>query len=349
MKYSEIISQIKPISNPDLQEKIKNHLDDLTKPPGSLGLLEEIVVRYCLCRNNKGAEINDKQVYTFAGDHGITEEKITPFPQEVTTQMVLNMANGGAAVSVMCKKAGIEYSVVDIGVKSDFNFMDKLIKVKIGKGTKNFANEPAMSVTKCENAFIAGYNIGNECEADLVGAGEMGIGNTSSASALYSLILDKTPSETTGAGTGSIGDLYEKKRECIEKAVILHKKEWDGSAFDALRRVGGFEIAGITGLLFGCAIKRIPVVIDGFIASAAALIAIRMNPEIKDYLFFAHESNERFHKAFLENEGIRPILALDMRLGEGTGSVLAIQIIEQAMECYNTMATFSSAKVSNSI
>ena len=344
-----MVSHIKPTANPALQKLVQDHLDDLTKPPGSLGLLEEIAVKYCLCRIKSSAKIKKMHVYTFAGDHGITEEKITPFPPEVTTQMVLNMASEGAAVSVMCKKAGIEYFVVDIGVNADFPEMDNLLNKKVGKGTKNFVNEPAMSHDECKKALFRGYEVGMECHADLVGAGEMGIGNTSSASAIYSLLLDKTPSETTGAGTGSIGALLDKKVHCIEKAVNLHKKEWDGSPFDILRRVGGFEIAGITGLIFGCAAQNIPVVIDGFIASAAALIALRMNPDVGDYLFFAHESNEKFHRDFLKNEEIRPILSLDMRLGEGTGSVLAMQVIQQALECYNTMATFSSAGVANKV
>ncbi len=312
-------------------------------------MLEEFIVKYCLCRNNKDAVIEKPQVYTFAGDHGITEEKITPFPSEVTKQMVLNMSNGGAAVSVMCKKANIEYFVVDIGVNADFNFMDNLIKIKMAKGTKNFIKEPAMETQICKQAFSAGYSIGKNCEADIVGAGEMGIGNTSSASALYSLLLNVEPSETTGIGTGSIGILYEKKRYCIEKAVNFHKKDWDGSPFDALRRVGGLEIAGIVGLIFGCAANRIPVVIDGFISSSAALVAMKMKPTIKEYLFFAHESSERYHKTFLEKENIKPILFLNMRLGEGTGAVLGIQMIQQAMECYNSMATFSSANVSTGL
>ena len=345
----DFIPDIKSTANDDLQNEVVVHLNDLTKPRGSLGRLEEFALQYCLCRGRADAAIRNMQLYTFAGDHGITEEKITPYPSEVTPQMVLNMAHGGAAVSVMCARAGIEYAVVDIGVNADFEKIPGLIIKKVGRGTRNFKIEPAMTSDECEKAIKAGFDLGAGSEADLIGTGDMGIGNTSSASALYSILLDADAAETVGPGTGSTGDLLEKKKAVIAEGVARHKKEWDGSPFDALRRLGGFEIAGMTGLVFGCASKRIPVVIDGFIASAAALVALRMNPAVKDYLFFSHVSAETFHKSFVENEGIKPILSLGMRLGEGTGAVLAMQIIAQAMECYNKMATFSSANVSGKI
>ena len=345
----DFISKIQAVSNAELEKKVIEHLNDLTKPQGSLGRLEEFALQYCLCRGTAGASIKQMRLYTFAGDHGITEEKITPYPSEVTPQMVLNMAHGGAAVSVMCANAGIEYAVVDIGVKSDFSDMPGLILKKVGRGTKNFKIEPAMTIEECEQAMKVGFELGADTRADITGTGDMGIGNTSSASALYSLLLDVDAAETVGPGTGSKGELLEKKKAVISEGVTKHKKEWDGSPFDALRRVGGFEIAGMVGLVFGCASKRIPVVIDGFISSAAALVAMRMNPAVKDYLFFSHVSAETFHKSYIEQEGIKPILSLGMRLGEGTGAVLAMQIIVQAMECYNKMATFSSAKVSERI
>lgn len=345
----DFISKIQAVSNAELEKKAIEHLNDLTKPQGSLGRLEEFALQYCLGRGTADASIKQMRLYTFAGDHGITEEKITPYPSEVTSQMVLNMAHGGAAVSVMCAKAGIEYAVVDIGVKGDFSDMPGLILKKVGRGTKNFKVEPAMTIEECEQAMKVGFELGADVQADIMGTGDMGIGNTSSASALYSLLLDVDATETVGPGTGSTGGLLEKKKAVISEGVSKHKKEWDGSPFDALRRVGGFEIAGMIGLIFGCASKRIPVVIDGFIASAAALVAMRMSPAVKDYLFFSHVSAETFHKSYVEKEGIKPILSLGMRLGEGTGAVLAMQIIIQAMECYNKMATFSSAKVSKKI
>lgn len=345
----DFVAEIKSIADDDLKNKVIAHIDDLTKPFGSLGRLEEFALQYCLCRGNADVSINRMRLYTFAGDHGVAEEKITPYPSEVTPQMVLNMAHGGAAVSVMCAKAGIEYAVVDIGVNADFEGMPGLISRKAGRGTKNFKNEPAMTSDECEQAIKVGYELCAGTEADIMGTGDMGIGNTSSASALYSMLLDIDAPETVGPGTGSTGDLLEKKKAVIAEGVARHKNEWDSSPFDALRRVGGFEIAGMAGLIFGCASKRIPVVIDGFIASAAALVAMRMNPALKDYLFFSHVSAEKFHRSYVEKEGITPILSLGMRLGEGTGAVLAMQIIAQAMECYNKMATFSSANVSGKI
>lgn len=203
-----------------------------------------------------------------------------------------------------------------------------------------------MSHEECLKALDAGQDLVKGSGSDLLGVGEMGIGNTSSASALYSLLLDLNPEDTIGAGTGSVGALLEKKKQAVRDAVLFHRGEWDHTPLEALRRVGGFEIAGMTGMILGGAANRIPVVIDGFVATAAALVAMKMAPAVKDYLFFAHASAEQFHKPFLASQGIAPILSLDMRLGEGTGSVLAMQIIAQAMECYHRMATFDSAGVS---
>jgi nicotinate-nucleotide--dimethylbenzimidazole phosphoribosyltransferase len=204
-----------------------------------------------------------------------------------------------------------------------------------------------MTKQQCEQAMHAGYELGKTCKADLVGVGEMGIGNTSSASALYSLLLDIDPGKTVGAGTGASGDVLNRKKKVIKDAVSFHKKKWDKTAFDALCRVGGFEIAGIVGTIFGSAGKRVPVVVDGFISCAAALVSMEMNPIVQDYLFFAHESSEKFHREFLNTIDARPILNLDMRLGEGTGAALAMHIIWQAMNCYHQMDTFSAAGVSN--
>lgn len=337
---------VHPEANKDLEKEIVDRLNNLTKPIGSLGRLEEFVLRYCLCRGSASAQISRMKIFTFAGDHGITEEDITPYPSEVTHQMVLNMVAGGAAISVMCKKAGIDCAVVDMGVSSGFQESPGLLIRKIAPGTKNFKKMPAMSAEECRQALEVGQDLAEESGCDLLGVGEMGIGNTSSASALYSLLLDLDPDTTIGAGTGSVGPLLEKKKRIVREGVLFHRKEWDHTPFDALRRVGGFEIAGMTGMILGGARNRVPAVVDGFVATAAALAAMRMEPAAKDYLFFAHASAEQFHKPFLASQGIDPILSLDMRLGEGTGSVLAMQVIAQAMECYHRMATFESAGVS---
>jgi nicotinate-nucleotide--dimethylbenzimidazole phosphoribosyltransferase len=337
---------VPPVTNKHLEKEVVDRLNNLTKPIGSLGRLEEFALRYCLCRGKAHAPLSRMKVFTFAGDHGITEENITPYPSEVTYQMVLNMVQGGAAISVMCKKAGIDCAVVDMGVKASFQGCPGLLIRKIAPGTRNFKKEPAMSDEECLKALDVGQNLAKGSDCDLLGVGEMGIGNTSSASALYSLLLDLDPEDTIGAGTGSAGVLLEKKRQVVRDAVLFHRKEWDRTPLEALKRVGGFEIAGMTGMILGGARSRIPVVIDGFVATAAALIAMQMAPAVKDYLFFAHASAEQFHKPFLASQGIEPILSLEMRLGEGTGSVLAMEIIAQAMECYHRMATFDSAGVS---
>lgn len=337
---------IHPVADETLEKKILDRLNHLTKPIRSLGRLEEFALRYCLCRGGASAEVSRMKIFTFAGDHGITEEKITPYPSEVTYQMVLNMMSGGAAISVMCRKAGIDCSVVDMGVKGSFQESPGLLMRKIAAGTKNFRKGPAMSDEECLKALEVGKDLAKGSGSDLLGVGEMGIGNTSSASALYSLLLGLNPTDTIGAGTGSVGALLERKRQVVSDGVLLHRREWDGTPLEALKRVGGFEIAGMTGLILGGAESRIPVVIDGFVATAAALVAMKMEPTAKDYLFFAHVSAEHFHKPFLASQGIDPILSLEMRLGEGTGSVLAMQIIAQAMECYHRMATFDSAGVS---
>ncbi len=337
---------IQPTANAELQEIIQGKLDDLTKPPGSLGRLEELVMQYCLCKRDADAQINKMKVFTFAGDHGITAEGVSPYPSEVTMQMVMNMASGGAAISVLCKNAGIEYAVVDIGVAGDLPKNQGILHKKIAPGTANFLTGKAMTAEQCGQALQAGYDIAVSESCDLFGTGEMGIGNTSSASALLSLLLDIPAEETVGAGTGASGDLLEHKKEIIGRALAFHKASWDGSGFDALCRFGGYELAGMAGLMLGGAEQGIPTVVDGFISSAAALAAMSICSEVKDYLIFSHASAEHFHKEFLKTLDIRPVMDLQMRLGEGTGAVLAMQIIEQSLNCYHQMATFSSAGVS---
>lgn len=337
--------KIDPIEDKNLRETVQARLDNLTKPPGSLGRLEELVMQYCLCRKNGDAKIDGVKVFTFAGDHGITEENVSPFPSEVTVQMVANMAAGGAAISVLCRNGGIDYSVVDIGVQGDVSGIKGIVERKVARGTENFLRGPAMSAEQCSRAL----EVGKECAAenyDLFGIGEMGIGNTSSASALISLLLDVSADETTGAGTGATGDLLRHKAEVINRAVAFHKKEWDGSGFDALQRVGGYELAGMAGLMLGAAERRIPVLVDGFISSAAAYAAVRMYPEVRDYLIFSHASAEKFHTEFLTRIEAKPVMDLQMRLGEGTGAALAVHILRQALNCYHQMATFDSAGVS---
>lgn len=343
------LPEIKPCANPALEKNIKAHLDDLTKPVGSLGRLESLTLQYLLARGTSRDRIRKPQLFTVAGDHGVTDRKITPFPKEVTMQMVMNMLHGGAAVSVLCKNAGIWYSVIDAGVAADFPDHPLLIKRKVAPGTADFASGAAMTADQCVQALTAGMTIATESGSDFFGVGEMGIGNSASASAIYALLLNLPATTTTGAGTGAHGPLLAHKTQTIADALALHRAEWDRSPFEALRRCGGFEVALMTGLMLGAASRRIPVVVDGFIAGAAALVAMRMAPEVTGYLFFSHVSAEQFHRSFCQSEGIVPVLDLGMRLGEGTGSVLAMQIIMQGLNCYHQMATFSSASVSTEI
>ena len=337
---------ISSVENPELQKAIQARQDDLTKPPGSLGRLEDMAMQYCLCRNSADARINNMAIYTFAGDHGVCQEGITAFPSEVTAQMVLNMALGGAAISVMCQTASIDYHVVDVGSKGTYEDLPGLIQKKVAPGTRNFKTQPAMTARECREALQVGIDLAGESKADLLGIGEMGIGNTTASSALYSLLLGIEPEQTVGPGAGTAGEALDRKKQVVAQAVAFHRAQWDHTPFDALRRVGGFEIAGMCGMLLGAASMRIPVVVDGFISSVAALTALRMKPEMAGYLFFAHTSAETFHQAFLRELNITAILDLGLRLGEGTGAALAMQIIRQAMACYHNMATFSSAGVS---
>lgn len=338
--------KIEPIEKDcDLGNRILLHLNDLTKPQGSLGRLEEFALKYCLCKNSEFSDLKKMAIYTFAGDHGITNQQVCPYPKEVTSQMVLNMISGGAAISVLCKNAGIESFIVDMGVDGAFKSSTKVINKKVANGTSDFSIGCAMTSLQCREAIDGGFTLAKDSGVDLLGIGEMGIGNSSSASALYAMLLSIDSDLTVGAGTGSAGAMLEHKKKVIKQAVKLHLEKWDGSALDALARVGGFEIAGMTGMILGGAASRIPVVVDGFISGAAALVAMKMEPAIKDYLFFSHASAEHFHRAFLEMIDMKPVLDLGMRLGEGTGAALAMQIIKNSLHLYHEMATFSSAGV----
>jgi nicotinate-nucleotide--dimethylbenzimidazole phosphoribosyltransferase len=348
----------KNINNPDrslLIEKIGAHLDNLTKPRGSLGRLEEVVMQYGLCRHSAQAPLVNAALYVFAADHGITEEGVSLYPSDVTYQMVLNMLSGGAAISVLCRNAGIDCKIVDIGVKTDISadissqpgFINTLLQRKVRPGTHNFLKTAAMSPSECWTALKIGYELAAGSQADLLGIGEMGIGNTAAASALFSLLLQLDAIETVGCGTGLEEKQLKHKQTVIGEALKFHLQAWDGTPFEALRRVGGLEIAGMAGFIMGAINSHIPVVIDGFIASAAALVCIRMEPAVGDYLFFAHQSAEQFHCNLLARLNKRPLLDLGMRLGEGTGSALAMMLIRQALNCYHEMATFTQAGVSD--
>lgn len=300
----------------------------MTKPPGSLGRLESLAMQIGLIQRTDRPRIESKRMAIFCADHGVVEEGVSPFPQEVTGQMLQNFHSGGAAITVLCRHYRIEPAIVDCGV---------------GRPTRNFTREPAMTRVQAEEAIALGVSHAN---ADVTGAGEMGIGNTTSAAALLSAMAGIDPSETAGRGTGLDDDGVARKVDAIRRGLRLHRVRPEDPV-GVLAAFGGFEIAAIVGLILGAASQRHIVVLDGFISCSAALIARAIEPAALDYVVFSHRSAERGHRKMLEFLGARPLLDLDMRLGEGTGAALGINLVEASVRLYCDMATFDSAGVSN--
>lgn len=331
-----------------LAPAIQAHLDDLTKPQGSLGRLEEFALRYGLATGSIKPAPVKARIYCFAGDHGVAEEGVSAFPREVTPQMVLNMLGGGAAINVFARHAGADLKVVDIGVDADFANAPGLLKHKVACGTANLAKGPAMSIDQATRALETGIRLAGQAADEgitLLGTGDMGIANTTPATALYSAYLGLKPADICGRGTGIDDARLVHKIAVIERGLAANRAAL-GHALATLAALGGLEIAGITGLILGGAARRVPVVVDGFISTAGALAALKLQPAVADYLFFSHLSEERGHKTVMQALQIKPILDLNMRLGEGTGGALAITLISAAVRMANEMATFSSAHVS---
>lgn len=322
---------------------VQRHLDSLTKPPGSLGRLEELARNFCLIRGSADLVLKKRAVFTFAADHGVSRSGVSAYPREVTAQMVFNFVRGGAAINVLCRHYGIENIVVDAGVDYDFNKLPGLVDRKVARGTENFLERPAMTSDQAIRSIQIGIDLANGY--DLIGTGDMGIGNTTSSAAILAAITGTRAEYVVGRGTGIDDERMKHKAKAIADAIELHKPD-PADGLDVLAKVGGFEIGAIAGLIAGAASRRIPVVVDGFISGAAAMIAVRLNPACRDYLFFSHLSRERGHKRMLEFFDARPILDLDMCLGEGTGAAIAIDVITAAARVYNEMATFESAAVS---
>jgi nicotinate-nucleotide--dimethylbenzimidazole phosphoribosyltransferase len=349
---SNIVAAIKPPSD-EWFTRARTHLDTLTKPIGSLGMLEDIAAKMVSIRQKDFAEPLRKAVYIFAADHGITAEGVSAYPSEVTRQMVLNFLAQGAAINVLAKLHHAEMNVVDVGVDASFDRFDGLLDCKVRRGTRNMLNEAAMSDEELAKAIKIGCRLAADAKArglSLLAAGEMGIGNTTAASAITSVLTAEPVAHVTGRGTGLDAAACDHKQQIIS-AVI--QKHFSSSGIDpapnpleVLRCVGGLEIAAMTGLILGAAQNGIAVVADGFISTAAAAIAFAVEPRVRGYLFAGHQSEEPGHRVLLEYLGLEPILSLNMRLGEGTGAVLAMPIIESAMSLYNEMATFASAGVS---
>lgn len=350
---SEIASAIGSTSEQWLV-RARTHLDVLTKPLGSLGMLEDIAAQMVSIRQEDFAKPLRKAVYVFAADHGITAEGVSAYPTEVTRQMVLNFIAQGAAINVLAKLHHVEMNVIDVGVDADFDGLDGgLLSYKVRKGTRNMLREAAMSDAELAQALGVGFALAAKAKAkhqSLLAVGEMGIGNTTAASAITAALTNKPVALVTGKGTGLDSDAQMHKQRIIEAVVQKHFADLGANStpdpLDVLRCVGGLEIAAMTGLVLGAARNGIAVVADGFISTAAAAIAFAIEPRVQGYLFAGHQSEEPGHRVLLEYIGLKPILSLSMRLGEGTGAVLAMPIIESAMALYNQMATFASAGVS---
>lgn len=349
-----IIKSITPV-DPDWITQAEQRQDRLTKPPKSLGRLEEIACRVAAIQQCLAPDVSRKRIVVFAADHGVTEEGVSPYPSEVTAQMVANFLRGGAAINALAGASAADLVIVDAGVKYPIPPVESSIKgtqfvqKPIRKGTRNFVKEPALTEEETWDAITLGLQVAEEAKEDgisLIGLGEMGIGNTTAAAALSAALTGLPASEVTGRGTGADDEILRLKQAVVARALRLHSPERD-DAFFILRALGGLEIAGLVGVCLGAAIHRLSVVCDGFIATASAAIAVRMCPAVGDYLFAAHLSTEPGHAALLEILDQTPLLDLKMRLGEGTGAALAMNIIDAAVAAFVGMATFDSAGVSD--
>ncbi len=320
----------------------------LTKPAGSLGQLETLSMQLAAISGNPRPSVARKGVIIMAGDHGVTREGVSAYPSEVTPQMVLNFLRGGAAINVLARQAGARVVVVDIGVFSDLPDLPGLLRRKVARGTANMAQGPAMTRDQAAQAIQTGIEVVQaEIDAglDLVATGDMGIGNTTPSAAMVAAFTGLPVRQVTGRGTGLDDTGLDRKVAIIERALQVNQPD-PRDGLDVLSKVGGLEIAGLAGVILGAAARRVPVVVDGFISGAAALAAAELCPEVKPYLIAAHQSVEIGHRAILERLGLRPLINLDLRLGEGTGAALAFHLIEGAARILNEMATFAEAGVS---
>lgn len=320
----------------------------LTKPPGSLGRLEELAIQLAGITGNTLPAVSQPAIIVMAADHGVSEEGVSAYPAEVTAQMVANFLAGGAAISVLARAAGARVVVVDIGVRSPLAAHEQLRARKIRSGTANFSRGPAMTRAEAERAIEVGIEVVRAESArglDLVATGDMGIGNTSAASAIVACFTRASVNDVTGRGTGIDDVTSIRKVETIARAIATNSPD-PTDALDVLAKVGGLEIGGLVGVIIGAVSLRVPVLLDGFIAGAAALIAARLAPSTMPFLIAGHRSVEPGHRLVLETLRLRPLLDLDLRLGEGTGAALAIPLIDAALRAHAEMATFAEARVS---
>jgi len=348
MNIREIIEQIPPLDE-DAMHAARARQDTLTKPRGSLGRLEELSIQLAGMKADPLPSVERKAVIVMAADHGVALEGVSAYPAEVTLQMVLNFLHGGAAINALARQAGARVTVVDIGVAANFDPTPGLIQRKVMCGTRNLAQGPAMTRAEAERALQVGMDVLNEEAArglDIVATGDMGIGNTTPSSAIVAAITGLPVAHVVGRGTGIDDKGLEHKIKVIEQALAVNQPD-SKDAMDVLHKVGGLEIAGLAGVMIAAASHRIPVVVDGFISTAAAMIAVGLAPRARDYLIGAHQSVEIGHQAMLKHLNLTPLLDLNLRLGEGTGAALAFHLIEASTRILREMATFDEAGVSD--
>ena len=345
---SQAIERIRP-ADAGAMSRAEARQQNLTKPPGSLGRLEEVSIRLAGIYGTERPAIGGKAVIIAAGDHGVVAQGVTGYPQEVTAQMVLNFLAGGAAISVMSRRLGIRQVIVDAGVAADLPDSPELRSLKIGRGTADISQGSAMSREQAVRCLEEGIGLAVEViesGVDLLATGDMGIGNTTASSAITSAVTGHPPEETTGEGTGRTPEEMQHKIGVVRTALEVNAPD-SNDGVELLAKVGGFEIGVLAGVILGAAVMRKPVVVDGFISGAAALVANAVCPAARDYMLPSHVSAERGHRAALEGLGLTPLLDLGMRLGEGTGAALAMPIVEAAAATLSEMATFAEAGVSD--
>ncbi|WP_322405565.1 nicotinate-nucleotide--dimethylbenzimidazole phosphoribosyltransferase [Massilia luteola] len=338
------LPHIAPTADPDLASQLSAAVNNKTKPLGSLGALERLASRLGLIQRTVAPTIEQPAILVFAGDHGVVAEGVSAYPQDVTWQMVENFLAHGAAINVFARQNGIDLHVVDAGVNHDFGVRAGLVDRKVARGTRNFAREPAMTPGQCAAALEHGAALAVDLSGNVVGFGEMGIGNTTAAAALMHKLTGLPVADCVGAGTGLSPDGVLHKQRVIEAAVRHHAGVDDPLA--VLAAFGGFEIAMMAGAMLKAAALRKVLLIDGFIVTSALLAAARIAPAIVDYCVFAHCSDESGHRRMLDALGAEPLLHLNLRLGEGTGAALALPLLHAAANFLNEMATFESASVS---
>lgn len=336
------------IPNAEMGRLAQLRQKQLTKPPGALGRLEEIAIRLAAMQNAAEPDVEHVHITIFAGDHGIATEGVSAFPQSVTSEMIKNFAQGGAAINVLARMLDAELEIVNLGTVLDTQTLTSVKHYFLGPGTANFAREPAMSREQLSTALAAGYEAierAHQNDTQLFVGGEMGIGNTTSATALACLLLDEQPIRMTGAGSGLDHAGVMRKTSIISHALSLHKPDVF-SPLDALRCVGGFEIAALTGAYLHGAQIGMSMLVDGFISTVAALTAEQISPGCTRWFIFSHQSAEPGHGIVLTALEGKPLIALDMRLGEGSGAAVAVNLLRMACKLHNEMATFAEARIS---